>query len=329
MDATAMPIMTQQPVMPTFGDRNSFDLSGAMQMLSQTMMPQQNGYTLTPFSGTGGVRISGFGDPGVDIGTTLPGAGGGGQNADPTGGGGATGGTTGDTGGQTGGSGGFVPPPPPTGGSMPQIDFSQGPMGAFMASLLGGTAFSPQGAFGAGLDWSQNPFASALAQQSYGQADLSALANQLNANTTNAMNSLRGTLPSVFNSGAGWAAGNVLQRLNADAGAQMADATLRAGQNRIQAALGGAQLYNDTGRAMTERVLGTGQFGQGMTGLGLQQQLGMGQLAQNQQQFESNYGLQSQQQRWMQTVAPALQMLLAALAQATPTGYQTVVGPKA
>lgn len=63
----------------------------------------------------------------------------------------------------------------------------------------------------------------------------------------------------------------------------------------------------------------------GLRGQDIQRQLGLTQLGQQQQQFQSNFGLAAQQQQYNQTVNPTLQLLLAALGMAQPTAYQSVV----
>lgn len=214
---------------------------------------------------------------------------------------------------QTGGPqmrGGSQPPPaftpdpnapntvnPNTGPPAPMTDLQNG--------ILGG------GAFGA-----QSPFAQGLGINSSQQV-ADSLRQQLMGNVDATIARARGQVPSMYNSGSGMVIGDALQRMLNDVGAQTSQAMLQGRDQDISA-----------GRAQTERVLGAGQFGQGMTQLGLQEMLGLGQMAQNQQQFDSTFGLNAQNQQWQQTMQPIMQMLMSFLGLATPTGYQTVVGQR-
>lgn len=91
------------------------------------------------------------------------------------------------------------------------------------------------------------------------------------------------------------------------------------GAARQQAGQQIGQQYNlGLGSLANEQLLG-------LRGQDIQRQLGLSQLGQQQQQFQSNYGLAAQQQQYNQTVNPTLQLLLAALGMAQPTAYQSVV----
>lgn len=136
----------------------------------------------------------------------------------------------------------------------------------------------------------------------------------------------------------------ILGQLAGQAGNGAFNRMLGAGQLDLQRQLTGAQSgllgaqTQDVGAARQQQGqqisnqynLGLGGLANeqllGLRGQDIQRQLGLTQLGQQQQQFQSNYGLAAQQQQYNQTANPTLQLLLAALGMAQPTAYQTVVG---
>jgi len=143
-----------------------------------------------------------------------------------------------------------------------------------------------------------------------GQGILNALQPVFQQNLGFGLNELANRIPSVRNSAGAIEGADLTSRAMNDFNLFAAQA-LQQGQQNTLGGLG--MLGQLAGQA------GGGQFGRHMQAgqLATQRDLGMGSL-----------GLQAQQQAYNQAVNPTLQLLLAALGMATPTGYQTVVPGK-
>jgi hypothetical protein len=170
--------------------------------------------------------------------------------------------------------------------------FNPGQQGGFPEAQQGPTPVTPP------ANPYQNMINSPLFDGSNpGQGVVDALRPQFEANLQNSLGMLRNTAPSIFNSAMHLQGADISEQANRDfntTAAQALQQGVTQGQAGMQAALGG--------------------------------QLGLTQLAQNQQQFESDFGLRQNQQMFNQQVMPALQMLMQYLGMAGPTGLQTVVG---
>lgn len=213
--------------------------------------------------------------------------------------------------------------------TMPQLP----QMGGFQPSAMQGS-----GTGSAMRLLEQNPEMQAFtqAQQLLGGNAGNAGQNVVNAmqpvfqqNLQHSLGALRNMSPSTFNTGIQGQGADLARASLNDFNLQAAQALMQGqGQNATNMGVLG-QLAGQAGNGAFNRMLGAGQLaGQQELGLrsqDLQRQLGLMQLAQQQQQFMSNYGLQSQQQAYNQAVNPTLQLLLAALGQATPTAFQTVI----
>lgn len=143
-----------------------------------------------------------------------------------------------------------------------------------------------------------------------GQGVLNALQPLFQQNLRFGLNELTNRVPSVRNSGAAIEGADLTSRAMNDFNLMGAQAMQQGQQNTLGGLGMLGQLAGQAGNGAFGRNLQAGQ-------LATQRDLGLGSL-----------GLQQQQQQWNQTVNPTLQLLLAAMGMATPTGYQTVVPGK-
>ena len=227
-----------------------------------------------------------------------------------------------------GGSGGLMPPPiaPPTTTPNPLPDLGLGG-GTIPGANPGSFPTGPQQGAGTGMLerlLRQNPEMDAfnsiqqllmgkggiLGGGNAGKGVLRALKPMYQQNLQFGLNELRNAAPSVANTGFAIQGTDLASRALNDYNLMASQALLQGQQNT----LGGmgilGQLAGQAGNGAFNRALGAGQ-------LDTQRQLGFGSL-----------DLQQQQQQWNQTTGPMIQMLLAAMGMATPTGYQTVVPGK-
>lgn len=138
-----------------------------------------------------------------------------------------------------------------------------------------------------------------------GQGVVDALRPIFKRNLETGLGSLRQQAPSVFNSAFFQQGADFTQDALNDFNLMAAQA-LQQGQGQQAQNLGLlGQLAGQAGQNPFQRLLGAGG------------------LAQSQQQFESQFNLARQAQDFNQNVNPTLQLLLAALGQATPTAFQT------
>lgn len=166
-----------------------------------------------------------------------------------------------------------------------------------------------------------------------GQNAVNALQPVFQQNLQHSLTGLRNMSPSTFNTGIQGQGADVARTAMNDFNSTAAQLLLQGqGQNaQNQQVLG--QLASNAGNGQFGRQLGLGQLAGNqlatLRGQDIQQQLALMQLAQQQQQFTSGFGLQQQQQQYAQTIAPTLQLLLAAMGMSQPTAYQTLVPGKA
>ena len=196
------------------------------------------------------------------------------------------------------------------------------PQGAqgLLAQLLSGSGANPEGqvfdaAFqGLGGQLTQNP----------GQGVVDSLQPIFQRNLSDSLGQLRNTSPSIFNSAQVLEGTDLARRANQDFNNTSAQALLQGAglQQGAAQTLGG--LANSAGNGQFGRALGAGQQALQLRGQDLGQQLGLTQLAQQQQQFLSQFGLAQQGQGFDQTINPTMQLLLSALGISQPTAFQTV-----
>lgn len=205
----------------------------------------------------------------------------------------------------SGGIGGpFIPPNTDPGIDITPPGAAPGASSNPFEQSLGGDSPENQ-AFQQGLATLQN-----LLGNAQGGNVVEALRPVFESNLRQSLGQLTSSVPSVFNSATGTEAGRVtegaLQQFNLDS----ANAVQQGIGNQLQGlnTLGGL-----AGQA------GNSGFQRGFDLLGLSQQ---------QQQFNSQFGLAQNQQAFDQLTGPTLQLLLAALASGQPTAGQTVVGAR-
>jgi hypothetical protein len=191
------------------------------------------------------------------------------------------------------------------GPNMPQLSGQQASGMGMLGSLLGNnpeldafTAMRQQmlQAGGAGMN---------------GQGVVNAMQPVFQQNLRFGLNELANRVPSVRNSGAAIEGADLTSRALNDFNLAAAGALQNGQQTQLQGFGTLGQLASNAGNGQFGRALQAGQ-------LSTQRDLGMGQL-----------GLQAQQQQWNQSVGATMQLLMAALGMATPTGYQTLIPGKA
>jgi hypothetical protein len=177
-----------------------------------------------------------------------------------------------------------------------------------------------QQAFNTGMDLLNNQFFG----QNPGQGVMDALQPVFQQNLDYGLGQLSNRAPSVSNSAMRMEGQDLTQRALNDFNLMGSQAMLQGQQNQL-GGLGAMQgLAGQAGMNPFNRALGAGGLAnQGMQ-IGNQHQQAMMNLAQQQQQFQSQFGLAQNQQWFNQNVMPSLQLLMSMLPMLGPTGYQTV-----